>query len=146
MKNFVSLCVSPNKINNTNFMQKKKSNFKKPDRSQRQLQIGEQIKRVLAEIFLQDNLFTIKGGYITILQADISPDAKNAKIFIDVFGKVDGKKIAAELKKISPYLRGKLSSILNLRVTPELMFVLDETSGAMTKIDDLLREEAKKFT
>ncbi len=127
-------------------MQRKKPSFKKPEKSQRQLQIGEQIKRVLAEIFLQDNLFAIKDGYITILQADVSPDAKNAKIFIDIFGEVDGKKIIAELKQISPYLRGKLSSKLNLRFTPELMFVLDETAGAVSKIEDLLKMEAKKFS
>ncbi len=135
-------------------MQSKKPSFKKSGksqgknsgRSQRQLQIGEQIKRVLAEIFLQDNLFAIKDGYITILQADVSPDAKNAKIFIDIFGKVDGKKIMAELKQISPYLRGKLSGKLNMRFTPELIFVLDETAGVVNKIEDLLKSEAKKFS
>ncbi len=127
-------------------MHKKLSRTKNAGKSQRQLQIGEQIKRVLAEIFLQDNLFSNKEAYITILQADVSPDAKNAKIFIDVFGKVDGKKIIAELKKINPYLRGKLSSKLNLRCTPELLFVLDETAGEVMKIEDLIEQESKKFS
>ncbi len=119
---------------------KAKANVK----SQRQLQIGEQIKRILAEIFLQDTMFEIKNGYITILQADVSPDAKNAKIFIDVFG-VDGKKVVKELTKLAPYLRGKLAHKINLRYTPELMFMLDETSGVVTKLEDILEQEAKKF-
>jgi len=123
-------------------------NNKKPinQKSQRQLQIGEQIKRILAEIFSQESALTIKNGYITILQADISPDAKNAKIFIDIFGSADSKKILQDLKQIAPYLRSKLANKINLRYTPELTFVLDETFKTAGKIEDLLNEEAKKFS
>ena len=124
-------------------MNKKNSQHTK---SQRQLQIGEQIKRILAEIFLQDNLLATKNSYITILQADISPDAKNAKIFIDIFGQIDGKKTIKDLKNITPYLRAKLAQKINLRYTPELDFVLDETHKVASKIDELLKQEAQKWT
>ncbi len=120
----------------------KNQNF---DKSQRQLQIGEQIKRILAEIFLQESILTTKNSYITILQADVSPDAKNAKIFIDIFESMDNKKIIQDLKQISPYLRSKLANKINLRHTPELTFIIDETAKKGSKIDDLLNEEAKKF-
>ena len=55
-------------------------------KSQRQLQIGETIKRIISEIFLRDDILTVPGSYITILEADVSPDAKNARIYIDIFG------------------------------------------------------------
>jgi ribosome-binding factor A len=126
-------------------MNKKNPKIKSAGKSQRQLQIGEQIKRIIAEIFLQDNVLTIKNGYLTILQADISPDAKNAKIFIDIFGEADRKKILQDLKQIAPYLRSKLANKINLRYTPELTFVLDETAKEGSKIEDLLKQEAKKF-
>jgi ribosome-binding factor A len=126
-------------------MNKKNPKIKAAGKSQRQLQIGEQIKRILAEIFLQDNVLAIKNGYITILQADISPDAKNAKIFIDIFGDTDRKKILQDLKQIAPYLRSKLANKINLRYTPELTFLLDETFREASRIDDLLNQEAKKF-
>lgn len=113
-------------------------------KSQRQLQVGEQIKRIMAEIFIQDNNLALKKGYITILQADVSPDSKNAKIFIDVFD-ADGKKVIKDLKKLVPYLRFELAKKINLRFTPDLMFVLDETSGQANKIEDLIEEEAKKL-
>lgn len=123
-------------------------NNKKPSKqkSQRQLQLGEQIKRIMADIFLQDNKFNLPGVYITIAQADVSPDAKNAKIFINIFGKCDGKKIIDELNQIAPYLRGKLASKINLRYTPELLFVLDDTSKEVSKIEELLEKEGKKFS
>ncbi len=127
-------------------MNKKNPKIKAAGKSQRQLQIGEQIKRIIAEIFLQDNVLAIKNGYITILQADISPDAKNAKIFIDIFGEVDRKKILQDLKQIAPYLRSKLANKINLRYTPELTFLLDETFKEANRIDDLLNQESKKFS
>ena len=128
-------------------MNKKKSqSTKSPTKSQRQLQIGEQIKRILAEIFLQDNLLATANGYITILQADVSPDAKNAKIFIDIFGQADQKNIMSDLKNITPYLRNKLANKINLRHTPELKFILDETPQTFSKINALLKQEAEKWT
>ena len=37
-----------------------KTKSKSPVRSQRQLQVGEQIKRIVASIFLQEDIFVIK--------------------------------------------------------------------------------------
>ena len=54
-------------------------------KSQRQLQIGENIKRIMSEIFLQEDFSVIMNNVITILEADVSPDAKNVKIFFDIF-------------------------------------------------------------
>ncbi|MFT6106620.1 MAG: ribosome-binding factor A [Rickettsiales bacterium] len=124
----------------------KKNRTQSSAKSQRQLQIGEQVKRIFAEIFLQDNLFSNKKIHITILQADVSPDGKNAKIFINVFGCDDAKKINAELKQITPYLRGKISAKVNLRHTPELLFIIDKTEAHANKIEDLLAQESKKFS
>jgi len=127
-------------------MNKKNSkNMTSGGKSKRQLQIGEQIKRILAEIFLQDNMLTTKNSYITILQADVSPDARNAKIFIDIFGKDDSKKTMDALKSITPYLRGKLANKIHLRHTPELEFILDQTHKTVSKIDDLLKQETQKW-
>ena len=55
-------------------------------KSQRQLQIGENIKRIMSEIFLQKDFSVIMSNVITILEADVSPDAKNVKIFVDFLG------------------------------------------------------------
>ncbi|MFT5703280.1 MAG: ribosome-binding factor A [Rickettsiales bacterium] len=123
-----------------------KTKIKNLQKSQRQLQIGEQVKRVLAEIFMRDGVIKIKNGYITILQADVSPDAKNAKIFIDIFGGVDDKQILAELKTVSPQLRSKLAQKINLRYTPELAFVLDRTADKAMGIEDLIEQESRKFS
>ena len=53
-------------------------------KSQRQLQIGENIKRIMSEIFLQEDFSVIMSNVITIIEADVSPDAKNVKIFVNI--------------------------------------------------------------
>ena len=61
---------------------KNKLQTKSQGKSQRQLQVGEQIKRIVASIFLQEDIFVIKGAQVTIARADVSPDMKNARIFL----------------------------------------------------------------
>ena len=115
-------------------------------KSQRQLQIGENVKRLMTEIFLREDILTIPGSYITILEADVSPDAKNAKIYIDIFGNDDKhEKIAKALNGAIPYFRNLLSKEVSLRVVPQLKFVLDKTQDKAMKIESLISEESDSF-
>ena len=96
-------------------------------KSQRQLQIGETIKRVISEIFLRDDILTIPGSYITILEADVSPDAKNARIYIDIFGNESmHEKIVEKLNDKVPYFRYQMAKKVALRMVPEIVFTLDK--------------------
>lgn len=112
-------------------------------KSQRQLQVGEQIKRVIAEIFLREGLLTMMGNCITILQADASPDIKNVRVYIDIFG--DAKKndaIVARLNKAAPHLRHELGKRLVARNTPEITFILDCTEENAVRLEALLEKES----
>jgi ribosome-binding factor A len=115
-------------------------------KSQRQLQAGEQIKRIIADVFMRGGYSMISGGYITIMEADISPDLKNCKIFVDIFGADDKKKeILKSLNQKVPTFRHELAQKFVSRVVPEILFVLDETTQAALKVDSLIDEESKKF-
>lgn len=122
------------------------SNKKSQGKSQRQLQVNERIKRSVAEIFSNSGLSTIAGAYVTILEADTSPDMKNCKIFVDVFGG-DDKKMAIldKLNEISPRVRMELGKDLTMRSTPNLKFVLDESSQNAIDIDNLINQESQNF-
>lgn len=39
----------------------------------------------MSEIFLRDDILSVPGSYITILEADVSPDIKNIKILYRYF-------------------------------------------------------------
>ena len=113
-------------------------------KSQRQLQIGENIKRIMSEIFLRDDVLSIPGSYITIREADVSPDIKNIRIYIDIFGNESmHEKIVAALNKAAPHFRHQLARRITLRVVPEIYFLLDKTEIKANKIDALIEAEAK---
>lgn len=115
-------------------------------KSQRQLQIGENIKRIMSEIFLRDDILTVPGSYITILEADVSPDAKNVKIYIDIFGneKIHDK-IISSLNNAAPHFRHKLAGKITLRSVPEISFILDKTQDRAMQLENLFLAEEKHF-
>ena len=73
----------------------------------------------------------VSGSFISVTGADVTPDFKYAKIFYSVLGIDDNpeaaKEIAKGLKSAQGFIRGQLAKTLNLRVTPELTFVLDDS-------------------
>ena len=115
-------------------------------KSQRQLQMGENVKRNMSEIFLRDDILTVPGSHITILEADVSPDGKNAKIFIDIFGndKVHDQ-ITKKLNELVPYFRHQLAKTITSRGVPNLTFVLDKTQSKALSMESLIADEGKRY-
>lgn len=115
-------------------------------KSQRQLQIGENIKRVMSEIFFREDVATIPGTLITILEADVSPDAKSVRIFVDIFGNAENHEaIIKKLNELTPHFRYQLAKKITLRSVPDLIFTLDKTGERVHSLESLLNQEAKKF-
>jgi len=115
-------------------------------KSQRQLQIGENIKRIMSEIFLREDILTVPGSYITILEADVSPDAKNVRIYIDIFGNDQvHEKIVKKLNEMAPFFRHQLSKKVTLRTAPEVSFMLDKTQSKALNLEKLISDEAARY-
>ncbi|MDA7705622.1 ribosome-binding factor A [Rickettsiales bacterium] len=115
-------------------------------KKQRQLQIGEKIKRYLGDIFTNDsNLILSDGNNITINQVDISPDLKNMKIIIDCFSKIKKNDILKMLDDNTPHIRKKLAQELNLRYVPNIKFKFYDEHDEINIIERILMEEGKKF-
>ncbi len=113
-------------------------------KSQRQLQVGEQIKRIIADIFMREGLSVMNGSHITILEADVSPDIKNVKIYIDIFGdKNKTEAILSRLNQAAPQFRFALGKKLTSRNTPEILFVLDTTRDNALRLEGLIEKELK---
>lgn len=73
----------------------------------------------------------VSGAFISVTSADVTPDFKYAKIYYSVLGmegdKEAEKELAKGLRSAAPFIRSCLAKNLNLRVTPELTFILDES-------------------
>lgn len=64
----------------------------------------------------------------SVTQAIVAPDLKTCKVYVSVLGDDEEKQNTIKgLKSASPFLRSSLAHSLNLRNTPELTFILDDS-------------------
>lgn len=76
-------------------------------------------------------------GMITVTGASVSGDLKYAKIYFSSFD-ADVKETLKGLKSASGFIRSQLAQRLNLRATPELTFVYDDSVSHGAHIASLL--------
>ena len=101
--------------------------------------INEEVQRELSAL-----IPTVKDprvrGMISVTAVAVTPDLKYAKIFISVLDKGDSGQVLKGLKSAAGYLRRELGGRLNLRHTPELSFVQDDSMAKGAKILEMLRD------
>lgn len=83
----------------------------------------------------------------SVMAVEVAPDLKTCKAFISVLGNKEAKDATIQgLNKAEEYIRRQLAKNLNLRNTPEIRFILDESieyGVNMSKlIDDVARRDA----
>jgi ribosome-binding factor A len=110
--------------------------------SQRQLRVAEEIRRTVHEILARAHWREpmLVGTTITVTGARISPDLKNATLFVTPLGGEKENEIVAALNVARAYVRGELGHALShLRVVPQIRFELDRSFDEGAHIDALLR-------
>lgn len=112
--------------------------------SQRQLRVGEMIRRSLAEILARGDHFEpeLEGKLISVTEVQTSPDLRVATVFVYPHGGDDGH-ILDTLNRIRPNLRTQVTRDVQLKYSPELRFELDtsfdyadQTFAAMNKLSE----------
>lgn len=101
--------------------------------------INEEIQRELAALIptVKDPRVT---GMISVTAAETTPDLKYAKIYISVLDKSDSEQVLKGLRSAAGWLRRELGRALQLRCTPELSFVRDDSIDKGAHILDMLRD------
>ena len=109
--------------------------------SQRQLRVGEEIRHSLARILMEEDLHQpeLADLTITVTEVRMSPDLKNATVFVTPLGGKSMAEAVDGLRKATPFLRHALASKLNLRFTPRLSFQPDRSFDEAERVDALLR-------
>ncbi|HAU85974.1 MAG TPA: 30S ribosome-binding factor RbfA [Lachnospiraceae bacterium] len=80
----------------------------------------------------------------SVVSVEVTPDLKFAKAYISVLGDEESKQATKEgLKKASPFIRSQLAKRLNLRNTPELTFVLDQSIEYGVNMSKMIEEVTK---
>lgn len=84
----------------------------------------------------------------SVVAVEVAPDLKTCKAYISVLGNEEAaQNTLAGLKSAEGYIRRQLARTVNLRNTPEIRFILDQSIAygvTMTKlIDDVLKTERR---
>ncbi|MEL6472697.1 MAG: 30S ribosome-binding factor RbfA [Pseudomonadota bacterium] len=110
--------------------------------SQRQLRAGELIRHALVDVLAREDLRdpALQGVSITIGEVRCSPDLKHARVFCAPLGNSDpdhATSIAEGLNRASAFLRGRLGKEIDLKFTPQLRFIADDSYNEATAINRL---------
>jgi ribosome-binding factor A len=111
--------------------------------SQRQLRAGELIRHALMDILAREEFDDpdLSGKSITVTEVRISPDLRNATAFCAPLGGEDMAKTVEGLNRAAGFLRGKLSREIDMRYTPQLRFIADDSYDEARRIDQLLSSD-----
>lgn len=111
--------------------------------SYRKGKIDEEMARTLSGILRTVKDPRVANSLVSIVAVDCSADLKYAKVFYSYFSqKYDGKDVAAGLKSAAGLIRSRLAQTMNLRITPELTFVEDDSIRHGAHINELLKSVA----
>ncbi len=77
---------------------------------------------------------------ITLTEVSVSKDLSYAKVFFTSISNLTHQEIEKEMKEASPFLRGKLAKVLEVRNIPELKFIYDNSIEYATKIEKILKD------
>ena len=110
---------------------------------QRQLRVGELIRRALSEILMQGIIHDpdLNKISVTVSEVTASPDLKIATVYVCPLGGEGGEDLIALLAKNKSEIRRSISKKLTLKYTPDLRFRLDETFDRMDETRRLFSQE-----
>jgi ribosome-binding factor A len=110
--------------------------------SQRQLRAGELVRHALVDILREENLQdeALVGVSVTVTEVRMSPDLKHAHVFIEPLGGAHAPEVTAGLNRASKFLRGRLGHRIELRFTPDLKFMHDDSFDAAAKMNQLFND------
>ena len=100
-------------------------------------------KRELSNIINYEVKNSNVTGMISITKVKTSPDLKYSKISVSIINSKNIKQTLAGLKAASGFMRSRIAEKMNLRVTPELVFELDESLVYGERIDKILEKVMK---
>ena len=99
--------------------------------------IGDRVRDVLAQL-IREEVRDPRVGFVTITGVDLSPDLKQARVYVSVME--DPESCVAALNRASRFLRKGLAGRAGLRYTPKLQFLTDESVAGGFQIERILRE------
>lgn len=114
--------------------------------SQRQLRVGEVIRRALADILNRGDIHDPELAHVSVTVGEVrtTPDLKRALVFVLPLGGGNADQVIAALNRNKGELRRAVTRAIELKFSPELKFVIDQTFDQLDETRRLLNQETVK--
>lgn len=111
--------------------------------------VNGEVQRVLAEIIRGEIKDPRISPWTSVVSVEVAPDLKSCKAWISVLGDEEARKSTLEgLKSAEGYIRRQLAKTVNLRNTPEISFVMDQSIeygvNMSRRIDEVMAEDSER--
>jgi len=107
--------------------------------------INEELKREISNIINYELNNPKATGLISVTKVKVTPDLRYAKVYVSMINEKNKKATISALKKSSGYIRGEIAKKINLRITPELVFELDDSLEYGAKMEEIIKEISKDW-
>ncbi|MEM9269949.1 MAG: 30S ribosome-binding factor RbfA [Pseudomonadota bacterium] len=110
--------------------------------SQRQLRVGEVLRRAISDVLSRGDLHDpdLARVSITVGEVRISPDLRQATVFVLPLGGIDTKQVLEALNQNRAEIRRIVTKSVSLKFSPELKFRADQTFDQMDETRRLLSD------
>ena len=109
------------------------------------IRINEEVMRELSNIIRGEIKDPRINPMTSVVAVEVAPDLKTAKAYISVLGNQEAKEATIRgLNSAEGYIRRQLARNLNLRNTPEIRFILDESIEYGVNMSKLIDDVAKR--
>ncbi len=113
-------------------------------KSQRLARIDHEIQRILGTVITQE-LKDPRLGFVTVTHVEVTDDLQHCKVFVSIIGdRHQARQSLEALESASRFLRGELGHKIDLRHTPQLIFVEDRSTERAIALAKTLREDAAR--
>lgn len=105
---------------------------------QRSERVQEALRQEISNI-IHDNIKDPRIGFLTITKVELTRDLRHAKVYFSVLGDAkDNSKALQGLNSAKGYIKNMVADRIKLRLVPEIVFKVDESSHYTQEIYDLL--------
>ena len=110
--------------------------------TQRQLRAGELIRHALVEILREADINDpdLTGVSVTVTEVRMSPDLRNATVFVEPLGGGHAPEVVKALNRHAMFLRGRLGHSIDMKFTPALKFLHDESFDEAARMSRLFQD------
>ena len=112
--------------------------------SMKNTRINGEVQKELAEIIRGEIKDPRISPLTSVISVEVAPDLKTCKVWISVYGDDRvAEDTLAGLRSAEGYIRRELARRINLRNTPEIRFIVDQSIAYGVKMSKLIDEVAK---